>query len=161
MSLSPILRPMCALPTPSAAAELVSPDRQEWLQRISQLRLRLHTLVAQNLAEQRRSLQVLQQRLGRRHPGRRLQDQAQRLDEWEQRLQRAMQARLERSRQRLQTLSRALHAVSPLQVLGRGYAVIRRYPERRVDPSSSPRPTRRTGRSPVGPRTPTLSCGGS
>ena len=161
-------------PTPSAAAELVSPDRLEWLQRFARLEERL-------VAAQRRCLQageqrwrLLAQRLLRQPPGRRLQDRAQRLDELEQRLRRGLRLRLERLQARLEGLTvqlrlqaplprlrrleeqhqalgarlelamhhylekqaqrlaragQALHAISPLQTLGRGYAIVRRYPQ--------------------------------
>ncbi len=117
-------------PTPSAAAELVSPNQEEWLQQTQQLRQRLYTSICYRLSLQQQSLHGLKQRLEHQHPGRRLQDQSQRLDEWEQRLHLAMKTQLERHRQRLQSLSRTLHAVSPLQILGRGYTVLRTYPDK-------------------------------
>ncbi|MEZ5594014.1 MAG: exodeoxyribonuclease VII large subunit [Gammaproteobacteria bacterium] len=80
--------------TPSAAAELISPNQAEWLARFSQLEQRLSNVISRSLNQRQRQLDSLQQRLERQHPGRRLQQQAQRLDDLEQRLQRAMAARL-------------------------------------------------------------------
>ena len=40
----------------------------------------------------------------------------------------AVNARLARDRQQLSATARALNALSPLQTLGRGYAIIRRLP---------------------------------
>jgi exodeoxyribonuclease VII large subunit len=161
-------------PTPSAAAELVSPDRLEWLHRFSQLQTRLINISRGRLASLQQSLAWLEQRLDRQHPKNRLQDQAQRIDELEQRLQRAMALRLERytartaslahqlrlsnpaphiqqlqtrctvlqvrlensmrhrieqQTQRLAHAGQALHAISPLHTLKRGYAILRHYPE--------------------------------
>ncbi len=73
-------------PTPSAAAELLSPDRNEWLLNLRRFEQRLQRAVQKQLQLQRRNVEGLGRRL--KHPGRRLQEIAQRLDELEQRLQR-------------------------------------------------------------------------
>jgi len=88
-------------PTPSAAAELVSPDRLEWLQRFIRLEEHLTTAQSRRLQAGEQRWQVLTQRLLRQQPGRRLQDRAQRLDELEQRLRRALRQRLEQWQTRL------------------------------------------------------------
>lgn len=113
-------------PTPSAAAELASPDRSEWLGRFEVQQERLISATRRRLLADRQNLSALAQRLTRQHPGRRLQDRAQRLDELEQRLRHAMRTRLRRHHERLTAIGRALNAVSPLQTLGRGYAIVRR-----------------------------------
>jgi len=157
-------------PTPSAAAELVSPDSAEWLNRFQQLQARLQNSTQRRLSERRQTLSWLKQTLMRQHPGRRLQDHMLRLDDLEQRLQQNLLLRIERQQnqirrlsirlnarnpltairylqaqrqallqrlqtimkhllqqqqQRLATISQAIHHVSPLQTLGRGYAIIR------------------------------------
>ncbi|HXH03428.1 MAG TPA: exodeoxyribonuclease VII large subunit [Candidatus Competibacteraceae bacterium] len=101
-------------PTPSAAAELVSPDQSEWWQRLRQLAPRLLTAARRDLAARRQRLLLLEQRLQRAHPGRRLQDRAQRLDELEQRLRRTLARYLERLQQHLQGLTARLRAQSPV-----------------------------------------------
>lgn len=99
--------------TPSAAAETLSPDQQQWLNRIADYRARLSYLAAEHIADHRRELQVLQQRL--KHPGTRLQEYSLRLDEAELRMQRA-QSRLgaKRSSDLLQ-LHQQLVLLSPLK----------------------------------------------
>lgn len=119
-------------PTPSAAAELVSPDRTEWLQKFARLEDQLNTAIGRSLTARGQRLTWLEQRLARQHPGRRLQELAQRLDELEQRLQTTMNQRLKENTHRLASVSRALHTVSPLQTLGRGYGIIRSYPGKEV-----------------------------
>jgi len=111
-------------PTPSGAAELVVPDRQAWLQRLAQLQQRFHTLWQRRSLDAQAALQALQQRLQRAHPGTRLAQHAQRLDELEQRRLRAWQSLLARCQGRVQELMRALHAVSPLATLERGFAIV-------------------------------------
>ncbi|SDU23434.1 exodeoxyribonuclease VII large subunit [Halopseudomonas salegens] len=94
-------------PTPSAAAEQLSPDGAGLLRQFRQLQQQLHNRLRERLERDRLRLQTLRQRL--RHPGERLAQQAQRLDELELRLKRALQqthnlqhTRLERLQARLQ-----------------------------------------------------------
>jgi len=77
-------------PTPSAAAELVSPDQAEWQAQIQGLENRSVRTLQQLLADSRERLRWLEQRLQLRHPGQLLRQQAQRLDELEQRTALAM-----------------------------------------------------------------------
>jgi len=97
--------------TPSAAAELLSPDKTEWLERLRTLELNLQRQMQRKLSDARRELDQLRKRL--RHPGQQLREQAQRLDELEQRLLRAQNTQLERRRAQLQLLQNRLLANSP------------------------------------------------
>ena len=99
--------------TPSAAAELISPDRLAWQARLSQLQQRCESLIERLLSAQRRQLASLQQRLARQHPSRRLQQQAQRLDELDQRLRRAMQIKLALQQRVLVGLNARLQSRAP------------------------------------------------
>lgn len=156
-------------PTPSAAAELATPDRfalheefrrlerqlarrqegrlQQQAQRLDHLTHRLQQRhPATRLNEQGRELGRLSDRLARasrlallgrkqhvdriarslaaQRPDRRLEGLALRLANAEKNLERQLSARLQGARERLVQLSRTLNAVSPLQTLGRGYAVL-------------------------------------
>ena len=71
-------------PTPSAAAELLSPDAQKLQQSLKGYEIRLCRQVQRQLHTQKQQLGWLQSRL--RHPGSRLQEHSQRLDELEMRL---------------------------------------------------------------------------
>jgi exodeoxyribonuclease VII large subunit len=79
-------------PTPSAAAELVSPDQTEWLAQLGALESRGVRHIRQTLADNQERLRWLGQRLQLRHPGQYLRQQAQRLDELEQRTRLAIQS---------------------------------------------------------------------
>jgi exodeoxyribonuclease VII large subunit len=72
-------------PTPSAAAELVSPEQAEWLQQALQLERRLARGLRTRLDTTQQRLHWLSRRLQLRHPGQLLRQQAQRLDDLEQR----------------------------------------------------------------------------
>jgi exodeoxyribonuclease VII large subunit len=102
-------------PTPSAAAELISPDQQVQLQHLANLRQRLQRQMALQLQRGRERLDHLRLRL--RHPSDRLREQSQRLDQLEQRLQRALQRQLQSHRRRLDTLQQRLRQVSPARLL--------------------------------------------
>ncbi len=126
--------------TPTAAAELASPDRLEWLNQIRLLNERLARGLHHRLDTQHQRLNELARRLDRLHPRQRLHNHAQRLDELDQRLLTATRQRLQMATQRLQSLSAHLHALSPLATLNRGYAIARRHPKgeilRRADQAS-------------------------
>jgi len=104
-------------PTPSAAAESLSPDQLEYQQRLQTLAQRLSSNMQQSLNRDAKRLEHLQKRL--RHPGQRLQELAQRLDELEARLQQA-QGRIQQQRAlRLQHLQHRLEQNNPLLLIGR------------------------------------------
>jgi exodeoxyribonuclease VII large subunit len=74
--------------TPSAAAELLSPDQAEWQARLQQLQKRLASQIQQKLLQNSERLDWLTRRSVQTHPGRRLQQQFQRLDDLSLRLSR-------------------------------------------------------------------------
>ena len=99
--------------TPTAAAELASPDRMEWLHRVRLLAERLENTQQRRLADQRQRLDVLARRLDRAQPRHRLRDRAQRLDDLDQRLRRALRVLLDRKELRLMGLKKQLEARTP------------------------------------------------
>jgi exodeoxyribonuclease VII large subunit len=113
-------------PTPSGAAQLVVPDALAWLHRLAQLAARFAAGAQRALKSEQARLDVLRRRLQQAHPGARLLQHSQRLDELEARLRLALRARLAASAARLDSAVRALQAVSPLATLGRGFAVVTR-----------------------------------
>ena len=100
-------------PTPSAAAELLSQDQQDWLYTLAEKNKRLQTLITQILQSYQQQLQQLQHRLQQLHPGKILQQQAQRLDEMEQRLVINMRHNLQKNQARLRENSAILHQHTP------------------------------------------------
>ena len=112
--------------TPTAAAELASPDRLEGLRKVRLLAEQLDSAMQRQLTQARRRLAELAGRLDRVQPRHRLRERAQRLDELDQRLRAILRLRLRAAAQRLHSLSAHLHALSPLATLERGYAIVRR-----------------------------------
>lgn len=155
-------------PTPSASAEIITPDISEWLQLLDYYQERLAYLYRSSVQKKQQELQALRQRL--RHPGERIQSQRQQLayvkhalyqtiasrlekekhtfeqkqlrlqlchprDSIQQervsltllsqRLRQATQVQLEKKQQHLAQQASLLSAISPLNVLARGYSISR------------------------------------
>ena len=102
-------------PTPSAAAELVSPDLEALARQIGTLGRRLALHMQHRLQREQQRLDGLGKRLGR--PEQRLQQVAQQIDELEARLRRHLQQRLALPAQRLAQLNRRLHSRDPRVLL--------------------------------------------
>jgi exodeoxyribonuclease VII large subunit len=100
-------------PTPSAAAELITPDQVPWRQRIARDEQRLRRRLQERLRTKRQQVEVLAKRLAQRHPQQRLRQHAQRLDELENRLRRRQREYLARHRQRLAGLHKRLAQQHP------------------------------------------------
>ncbi|MBN1380031.1 MAG: exodeoxyribonuclease VII large subunit [Gammaproteobacteria bacterium] len=111
-------------PTPSAAAELISPDTTQLQQRLMQRQSALQRAIEHWLTDQIETVGALQKRLQRLHPQQKLNSQNQRLDELENRLQRALQTLLQKKQDFMNSLLRSLDTVSPLNTLKRGYAIV-------------------------------------
>lgn len=108
-------------PTPTAAAEMVSPDQHGLMKSLQQSESVLIRIMQSILMQNRQQLDWLRRRL--QHPGKKLQDQAQTLDRLDARLARVMQLILQQQKSRLQSAARTLDTVSPLQTLQRGFSI--------------------------------------
>ncbi len=106
-------------PTPSAAAELLAPDSSDLQRRLESLQRRLLMRIQNRLAHDRLRLDGLTKRL--RHPGERLRQQAQRLDDLDMRMRRAFEQRLNLRKHRLAQLETRLAGQHP----GRTLAMLR------------------------------------
>lgn len=111
-------------PTPSVAAELVVPDASGELRSAMRHRQRMESRLAAILAQRRRRLADARRLIERRAPPARVAALRQRLDEDRRALDRGAARLVPLRRQRAISVRRRLEALSPLAVLGRGYAIV-------------------------------------
>ena len=102
-------------PTPSAAAEKISPDQQDWLRRLAEQQGRLGQSARRLLQRLHNQLGHLSARL--RDPRRELLEKAQRMDELELRLNKAIRDRLDQQKQKTDYLLQRMSAQSPRRTL--------------------------------------------
>jgi exodeoxyribonuclease VII large subunit len=102
-------------PTPSAAAEKISPDQNDWLRQLKERELRLAGAASRALKRMETKLEHLSARL--RDPRRELMEKAQRMDELDLRLGKAIAQRIERDRVRAAHLEQRLAMQSPARQL--------------------------------------------
>jgi len=112
--------------TPSEAAERVAPDRRDVLDGLTGQAEAMRQLLMRRLDLARARLEDLSKRRSFRLPLERLRDLNQRLDEWSERLNRVGGQRLLEARRRVEAVADRLHALSPLNVLARGYSLTRK-----------------------------------
>lgn len=101
--------------TPSAAAETVSPEQTDWMRNFKRLEVQLQQKIGTRIASQGKTIHWLIARQQQLHPGKRLLDQAQRMDELEIRLYRFMKNKIIQLSTEISTRSARLHGYNPLQ----------------------------------------------
>ncbi len=134
-------------PTPSGAAEIVVPDQQEWQHRIASIALRiarigeravddraqqldwlgnrLASAMRRGLLTQAHQLQFVRGELLQLSPALSVQRSIGRLAALRQRLSTSARRLVSDADHRVALLGRALHSVSPLATLERGYAIVK------------------------------------
>jgi len=118
--------------TPSQAATAVTPDATELWQSLLDAESRLRNALFGTLDQAKRRLDDLAGRRAFRLPLERVRDQEQRLDDWGDRLRRAVRQRLALAKERLEAEAGRLESLSPLNVLSRGYSLTRREADQAV-----------------------------
>ena len=124
-------------PTPSAAAEMVTPDGVDLLARLAGLEAVLTSKMVARMRLQGSLLAATQRRLV--HPGRTLQQRALRIDELAERLAAALQANLQRARLALRHQGELLLRASPQRRLGVAEQSVERLQDRLVAASANNR----------------------
>ena len=112
-------------PTPSAAAELATPDIEEIRPLLLGYQSLLRSEMADFMRQKQWQVQTLTRALAHLSPQARLDNNRQRLDVTVARLERAMGNRVAQEKGRLAVVVAGLTAVSPLATLSRGYAIVR------------------------------------
>lgn len=109
--------------TPSNAAELAVPDQNDIYGWLEQSKARVTQRLSRELALARESLRRFQHSRALSDPINLVEDRRMLLDRQSQRLATALQGQLSREKERFAASAAKLDALSPLKVLGRGYAI--------------------------------------
>lgn len=118
-------------PTPSAAAEIVMPEKQMLVNRLTELDLRFRSAVLRNAKIKRKRLEELKNSVVFRQPYDRVYQERMKLDNLSRDLKKAFLVRQEKSRSRLEFLIGKLDALSPLTILARGYSIVKSADDKR------------------------------
>ena len=111
--------------TPSNAAELVAPDQAELRVYLQQLQNRMAQALLKQLRVSRVELERLSKSRALQSPDFLVAEKRQRLDFLQGQLSAAFSAQLAAKRHRFVRAAASLEALSPLRVLGRGYAMVK------------------------------------
>lgn len=113
-------------PTPTAAAELATPSRQELISALDNQNNRMKQTIAERLSNFRMRFQRENNRLNTRSPFSQIRTLRQRIDELTRQTETHLDHLLKLRRLHLQGLMKHLHSLNPLVVLQRGYAILYR-----------------------------------
>jgi exodeoxyribonuclease VII large subunit len=113
-------------PTPSAAAELITPDQEEVRSTLGDYAATLDAIMSDRIRQYRLRVQLNDRALTHLSPKVKLANARQRLDEAGGRMQDALKHALALKRERVNSRIAQLNAYNPLNVLARGYAVVRK-----------------------------------
>jgi exodeoxyribonuclease VII large subunit len=109
-------------PTPTAAAEMVAPDRAVLLRQLQQLQQQMARQMGYLLQRRMQQMDYLAKRL--LSPAQQIRNQGGHLNQLSLRLNTAMRSRWQRQQQALLRLEQNLHHLNPTGVLSRGYALV-------------------------------------
>jgi len=112
--------------TPSNAAELAVPDQNDVRSAVQAAQLRLRQMIEREIKTRRQRLDDLSGKRVLQNPRYYLDDKRLLLDHSQDRLISAVQRKISSKRENFARLAASLDAMSPLKVLGRGYAIARR-----------------------------------
>lgn len=112
-------------PTPSAAAELVIPEKEILIKKLAELKLHLNRAFVGKIQQERHRLTQLMKSPSLRHPLDKVNGKKMDLELLKRSLEHAMRRKYEAAQARLSRNCGKLDALSPLLVLSRGYSIAR------------------------------------
>lgn len=118
--------------TPTHAAMLLTPTKEELLQEIQGFQKRLAGCLRHRVHAVRVRYEAIASSRAFRRPWDRLHTLAQKVDEYEARLKRALGFRVDQVGQKIRLLAAQIESLSPLAVLGRGYSLTWRTADRQL-----------------------------
>ena len=113
-------------PTPSAAAELATPDRDEIRLRFDELSARCENAFSRLIAAKKEKYLNLSKQLYLSSPEGKLLTQKNALKQRQLMLEQAMEKSLSKKRERLSIAAAELNAINPLALLSRGYSCVQK-----------------------------------
>jgi exodeoxyribonuclease VII large subunit len=112
--------------TPSNAAEIAVPDKLEIINQVKALEMRMQQAINRDIKTRRQRLSNISNKRVLQSPKYYIEDRRIQIDRSTERILSAMQGQIYKKRERYARLAASLDAMSPLKVLGRGYAIARR-----------------------------------
>ena len=122
VTLSDLVADVRAL-TPSEAGELVVPEKQHLTNSLNDLQLRIRTALIRRIEMAREQLRSIESRRVLKEPDHLLNVARRNVDELEMRMQYACNQQMQQRENTIAVLAGRLQAISPLNVLSRGYSV--------------------------------------
>lgn len=113
-------------PTPSAAAEMIVPDRLELLELIRNNEYTMRRALAQMISTNRERIRTLVASYAFNRPKDMIREFVQRIDELHRSIGTNIAHRYERAAQDIESLMKRIAGASPRGILRRGYAIVRR-----------------------------------
>jgi exodeoxyribonuclease VII large subunit len=111
-------------PTPSAAAELMTPNIEDLREDVKRLTRELAGVMSANIREKQSELSDKLWALRQVSPEAQMRQYRQRIDDWNARLVNTQRSRLALMRERLSSRVTALNSANPQAILERGYAIV-------------------------------------
>lgn len=115
-------------PTPTGAAEIVTPDRADLLAALEGMAEQMGRIMARRIQDSGNSLAFLRRALYRVSPQARIASERQRADELDYRMTLAARRILPQRQRDVKALADRLRSASPQAVLARGYAIVSLHP---------------------------------
>lgn len=112
-------------PTPSAAAELVIPEKEMLVRKILDMRLRLKRALAGRIQRERQQLNQMMKSPALRHPMDKINQKKLDLELLKKSLENGIRKKHENEKGQLSVICGKLDVLSPLTVLSRGYSITR------------------------------------
>ena len=119
-------------PTPSAAAELVSPSREKIYSQLDQMYSKISQALLNQMQEKWQNLDNMTNKAAYCHPGKKIADQRLRLDSYIHHMIQSTLYGMNMSKSRIMGFQEILSVLSPQNVLERGYSIATTIPEKEI-----------------------------
>jgi len=119
-------------PTPSAAAEMAIPDKNNLLNNLSLLKSKMSRAVKRNLELKTENLNFVSKSLKYQGPENKINQYYQYIDEFSARLNSRIKHRVELYEERIKKDAQRLDSLSPWAIIERGYSICRKIPGKEI-----------------------------